>query len=365
MKEIYLQKVKQYGTECYIGKMDPRKLVKVAKHVEASDTQDAQRPLNAKRVKDIAKYVSNEKGILPNTLTIATNDNSFAVNVVDADKGIYSIRFPETPEEFENYKEKIDVMDGQHRLYSFQDDYNLMPDDETYEIGFTLYVKPTLYERRRIFVSCNEKQEKVSGNLLMWFREQLNMLNTNEAALYNLVSKLNDEFPLKGHIIMSAEKVKNGVKAKEVMLVLEKAEVLNFSIQGNKLTEQQLIKLICSYLTAWQQVVGFSFTASSGKTTGAAVKIAGLRLMLMVLPAVWDRSITKLQKFTEEYVKETLIAAFEKLRTQKGYFFKNDEFFICETHKNAFRERSATEQFAKELRTIVTGLSSDDFDPLA
>ena len=70
MKKIYLQKITQYGTECYIGKIDPRSLVRVAEKIEMSAVQDAQRPLNEKRVKSIANYVDGDKGILPNTLTI-------------------------------------------------------------------------------------------------------------------------------------------------------------------------------------------------------------------------------------------------------------------------------------------------------
>ena len=48
MKKIYLQKIIQYGTECYIGKIDPRNLVRVAEKIEMSAVQDAQRPLNEK-----------------------------------------------------------------------------------------------------------------------------------------------------------------------------------------------------------------------------------------------------------------------------------------------------------------------------
>ena len=46
MKKIYLQKIIQNGTECYIGKIDPRNLVRVAEKIEMSAVQDAQRPLN-------------------------------------------------------------------------------------------------------------------------------------------------------------------------------------------------------------------------------------------------------------------------------------------------------------------------------
>ena len=88
MKRIYLLKINQHGETCYIGKMDPRELVRVAAKVEMGETQDAQRPLNKKRVQDISKYVADE-GILPNTLTIATKDNSFEIKQLDSLANIY------------------------------------------------------------------------------------------------------------------------------------------------------------------------------------------------------------------------------------------------------------------------------------
>lgn len=65
MKRIYLQKITQHGEICYIGKIDPRELVKVCTKVEMSEVQDAQRPLNKKRVQEISKYVSEEKRNTP------------------------------------------------------------------------------------------------------------------------------------------------------------------------------------------------------------------------------------------------------------------------------------------------------------
>ena len=50
MKKLFLQEIKQHSITCYIGKIDPRALVRVATNVEMSAVQDAQRPLNEKRV---------------------------------------------------------------------------------------------------------------------------------------------------------------------------------------------------------------------------------------------------------------------------------------------------------------------------
>ena len=95
MKRIYLQKITQHSEICYIGKIDPRELVKVATKVEMSEVQDAQRPLNKKRVQDISNYVQDKNGILPNTLTIATKDNSFEIKYDYKIQSRYlSIKYP-------------------------------------------------------------------------------------------------------------------------------------------------------------------------------------------------------------------------------------------------------------------------------
>lgn len=197
-------------------------MVKVAEKIEMGAVQDAQGPLIKKRVKSIANYVDGDKGILPNMLTIATKDQRFEVHESEELAGIYYIEFTEMDSEYVKFSNAIDVMDGQHRLYLFRPDICTLQKATSYEIGFTLYVLSSLDERRRIFIGCNEKQEKVSGNLLMWFRSKFNMLSNDEKKYYGLVTKLNNEYPLSRHIIMSTEKIKNGIKASEVMKDLDK-----------------------------------------------------------------------------------------------------------------------------------------------
>lgn len=356
MITLHLQKITQFNTECYIGKIDPRKLVLVATKVEMSAVQDAQRPLNEKRVKDIAKYVATENGILPNTLTLATKDNRLTVKAKTDGSG-YTMEFPETEAEFEDYKNAIDVMDGQHRLYSFQQSITQLSDNINYEIGFTLYIRPTLIERRSIFISCNEKQEKVSGNLLMWFRSQLNMLTDDEKLYWNIVSQLSNEYPLKGHIIMSAEKIKSGVNAKEVSAALKQAKIRDIAVAGTPLTDAQLVKVICTYLTAWENVIGFKFSQPS-KLSGAARKMAGLKYMLLLIPTFWDRAINTKVHFDEQFVENTLKSFITNLGVERS------EFFTCEEHKMNFRDRTATDKFANDTIIAIKGLNAGTFNPL-
>ena len=348
----------QHGLTCYMGKADPRDLVRVAKKIEMGDTQDAQRPLNEKRVKDIAKYVGIERGILPNTLTLATKDTTFDV-ITEPGSHLLYINFPESDAEFENFKEKIDVMDGQHRLYSFLEDICLLPQDVPFEIGFTLYIRPDLFARRRIFVSCNEKQEKVSGNLLMWFRAQLNMLSDEEKNFYNVVQKLSEEYPLKGHVKMNAEKITNGVNAKEIMAAMKQAKIQDLEINEQPLIDEQKVDLIKKYLVAWEKFADFKFAQSKPREAGAAIKMAGLKFMILLLPKIWERALSSQSKFTEEFVINIL----NQVATNVGV--EREAFFTSDVTKMNFRDRTAVDAFANQCNNIITNLVAQGFNPLA
>ena len=322
-----------------------------------SEVQDAQRPLNKKRVQDISKYVANEEGILPNTLTLATNDNSLEIKYDEVSK-FHFIDFPSEQTEYEKYKNKIDVMDGQHRLYSFQEELCKLDKDIPYEIGFTLYDKPTLSQRRKIFISCNEKQEKVSGNLLMWFRIQLDMVSDDERNFYSIVQKLSEEYPLKGHVIMSAENIKNGVKAKEIMAAMKQAKIDMIMVNGQPLTEENKVKIIRTYLCAWEKFADFKFATSKLKDAGAAIKMAGLKFMILLLPTLWNRAIITNRYFTEDFVIELL----NQLATHLGVV--RNQFFTCENHKPYFRERTAIDKFALQCENILLKEENNNFNPL-
>lgn len=367
MKRIYVQKITQHDLTYYIGKTDPRDIVRVAAKIEVGTTQDAQRPLNGKRVKSIASYVDNERGLLPNTLVLATNNQCLQVHPISIEDetgskvDLFYLDFPVTDQEFDDCENCIDVMDGQHRLYAFENDFRTLKDATPYEIGFTLFITPTLSEQRKIFMVCNEKQEKVSGNLLMWFKEKLNMLQGPELTFYPLVNALNSEnvSPLKGRIIMGGETIKNGIKAQQLIRVLDKAQMQRLSAAGKILDDDQRFKLICTYLKAWEGVCGFSFQNPNHKTDGPAYKISGIRYMIYLLPTVWEKSIAQKEQFTDAFVEDTL----KQFISSKAIPY--DEFFTCSENSVWFKSETATRQFADASIVELKGLDSGEFNPLA
>lgn len=58
MRKVYLFQVTQHNLKRYVGKADPRDLVRLATKVEMKVEQEAQRPVNPKRLEEIATFVS-------------------------------------------------------------------------------------------------------------------------------------------------------------------------------------------------------------------------------------------------------------------------------------------------------------------
>ena len=57
MRKVYLFQVTQHNLKRYVGKADPRDLVRLATKVEMKVEQEAQRPVNPKRLEEIATFV--------------------------------------------------------------------------------------------------------------------------------------------------------------------------------------------------------------------------------------------------------------------------------------------------------------------
>ena len=365
MKDVYLLEVKQHNMKRYVGTTEAKNLVRLATTVELQATQDAQRPINPKRLSEIADFVSAE-GTLSTSIVIGTKDDRIKVQPVKVAgiPNLFKMSFPETDKEFNRFKDSFDIMDGQHRLFSFLKDYTKLTDKDVFEITFEMYIKPTMRERRLIFKNTNEKQEKVASNLLMWFREKLNMLNEKEQTYHSVVSLLNSESrsPLKGRIIMGAEKVTGGFKGEQLITILDKADIKN--IATTPLSDEKMLTLISEYLTGWENAVG-SKIVDRDKDLGAFSKIAGLRFMIIMLPTFFEQAVKDKASFKKAYITNkinTLFASYAIL--PRDLFDKNSTYFKS-LGSNPFAAETPITILAKEWSNKLKSLSSGSFDPLA
>ena len=365
MKDVYLFEVKQHNMKRYVGTTDAKDLVRLATTVELQTTQDAQRPINPKRLSDIADFVSAD-GTLSTSIVIGTKDNRIAVQPANIAgiPNLFKMSFPETDAEFAAFKDSFDIMDGQHRLFSFLKDYTKLTDDDVFEITFEMYITPTMRERRLIFKNTNEKQEKVASNLLMWFREKLNMLNEKEQTYHTVVSLLNAEScsPLKNRIIMGAEKITGGYKAEQIITILDKADIKN--IGNPPLTNDKMLTLISKYIIGWENAIG-SKIVDRDKDLGAFSKIAGLRFMILMLPAFFEQAINDRTAFNQAYITATINKLFASYGILPRDLFDKSSDYFKNLGSNPFSAETPITILSKEWSNRLKSLSSASFDPLA
>lgn len=365
MRRVYLLQVTQHNFKRYVGKIAAKDLVRLATKVEMQVEQEAQRPINPKRVEEISSFVNGD-GSLSTSIVIGTTNDNLTVHPANdiPVKDLYYMEFPETDAEYEKLKGSFDIMDGQHRLFSFLPEFIKISDDDPFEITFEMYIKPTTRERRIIFKNTNEKQEKVASNLLMWFREKLGMLSGKEQTYHTVVALLNLEScsPLKGRIIMGAEKITGGFKAQQVITILDKIDVIN--VASVPLSNDKMLQLISAYLSGWEDAVGAKIV-DRDKDLGAFSKIAGIRFMLLMLPAFYDQAVNEKEKLSRQYVSKKLKKVFGNEGMEPRDIFAKNSDYIKNFGNNPFAAETSITILSKDWITKLKNSVSDDFDPLA
>lgn len=364
MKKVYVFEVHQHRQKSYVGAAPARDLVRMATKVELEAPQDANRPVNPKRLQEIAQFVAESDGMLSSSIVIGTNNNLLSVHPVEGMSDVYYLDFPETETEFKKFENSFEIMDGQHRLFSFLQDYIKLADGEPFDLSFQLYIKPTLRDRRMIFKNTNEKQEKVASNLLMWFRKQLNMLSEKEEKYYGVVALLNNETvsPLKGRIIMSAEKVVGGFKAKQIISILDKANIQTVGTAA--LDDQQMLKMISEYLSGWENAVGTKISDRDA-LYGAFSKIAGFRFMVLMLPAFYKQAVADRQSFSADYVKKKIDTLCANNGIAAADIFDKTSEYMKGLGGNPFSSETQITALASDWIQKLGAITNDSFDPLA
>lgn len=366
MKEVYLIPVSQHDSTFYIGKYDPRKLVKMTDPtIDVNTLQEAQRPLDKKHLQEIADYASHDKqGMLPSSILIATKDTEKLVLKTETISGEtkHYIVFPDSEEELAGYSNTIDVIDGQHRLFAFDEKYRDpdFKDSEKYELPFSIFITPTIFVRRKLFTITNEKQKAVSPNLLLYLKGMLGMLDSTEETYLPLVKEMNDEnmSPLKGRIIISAEKIPKGYKAKELIKIFSKAKLADIIIGGTPISKENLVRALSIYLQGWESHYQLSFR-SPGKET--MTKISGLRYIILLFETFFDHSINTRNGFNVDFVKSVIQDLENAKQLDEGQTLFDDSMF--------FRGEGATVKLAADdanrLKAYLANKATDSFNPLA
>jgi DGQHR domain-containing protein len=117
---------------------------------EEDPEQGFQRVLDKKRAEEIADYLDNGLGVIPNSIVLsAQKESNF---LYDGDKKTIS---------FKNNPKAFLVLDGQHRVYGFK------MTKTNPRVPVVIFNELTRTEEARLFIDINTKQRPVSNELLL------------------------------------------------------------------------------------------------------------------------------------------------------------------------------------------------------
>lgn len=362
MKRYNLTKVHQNGKEFYVLVADPRVIVQLLPQYKPGEEQDVQRPWEEKRVREIARYVAGKFkddeniksiGLIPNTPIL----NAKGKIKLEIDEEGPFVMLPENETEVTAYKETIEPIDGQHRIRAFMPEYIDVDftDSSEYEMCFSLFFQLSKREKQELFMITNEKQLKVSNNLLRMYKRELNLLKGDEV-VYDLVCVLNNEdfSPLRGRIMIGSKKITKGYQESQVSKILNKSDVYRqLSVLVND-DHDKMAKIVSNYLVAWEQVYGVSFQ-DPGKET--LTKISGLRYVLFIFPAVLD--------IIGQRQKTATTKEFKKIIEMLPDAIGTDDVFTDPQTAYSFQGEGATTTLAKHHMSLLKAYeqkNKNDFD---
>ncbi|MFS8189164.1 DGQHR domain-containing protein [Rossellomorea marisflavi] len=365
----FIQKEKTFFLLSY----DPREIIKLVEFPEAGKVQDTQRPWDLSRVKEISQYVAGlinldlskmkdrskrkAKGFIPNCPILNIHGN---VKIIE-ENDEYFILLPETIDDISSSKGNVEILDGQHRLISFDSDQlnENFKSHELFQMGYVICNDLTQDEKTEIFIFSNEKQKTVDKNVLRQLMRWLHLLSDNEEDLYDLVVKLNKDTysPLKGRISVGGEKVKHSFKILQVIKILEKSKTITTLTNQKKLKLEKHFKVLCNYLKAWEHVFPGKFNHPS-HTLG---KISGLRYVMYLFPTISEILKDQRKKTTVQNLEPILSTLRNSILTDK--FFESSE---NNTDLLAFRGETSTINLSEKHGGILKSIyinSNDEFDP--
>jgi len=151
-----------------------------------------QRTLERSRGQEIASYIDEGMGTIPNSIVLSAQPEA-DLKVVGRGK---TLEFNDTPKAFL-------ILDGQHRVYGF----SLAKTD--LRVPVVIYNDLSREDETRLFIDINTKQRPVPNALLLDIRRLAEYQSEHEAFLYELFDHFHQlpDSPLLGHLSKSETKI--------------------------------------------------------------------------------------------------------------------------------------------------------------
>lgn len=393
MKKIIVYKIIQKDVEFYSMIADPRMIAKLRRKYTAGEKQDVQRPWIEKKVKEISEYIAGKMkvegkkslGLIPNSpiinvkggLKVQKEQIEIIQNGNKEVRDQYFIMFPETKEEITAHENELEIIDGQHRIIAFDQDY-LNPNFNSsieYQMNFSVFSNLTDNQRKELFMVTNEKQDKVATNLLRYIKKSLGMLIGDDEVTYDLLDAINNESssPLYQRIMFGADKIKKGYQETQMSKIFKLYGVKKFYdtkvipvYQNEREATNNFVIIIDNYLSAWEELSNVSFQQPESDTI---TKISGIRYLMYVFPEICEKLINNKEKLLKENFKKFLAKYPEALKLEniKCVFCDDKGEDNEETIERslAFRGEGATIALAKsDIQKVLAHVNNEQIGGL-
>jgi len=375
LKKIYLTKVNQKNKEFYAMVEDPRLIIELLPEIKAGESQEAQRPWTLSKVKEISSYVAGKVkmsagysalGIIPNNPILAIKSPlevkkeiiRVEIEGISQKETRYYLQIPENDQERERYKGCVEAMDGQHRLIAFSQEHRdpLFSNSMSYNMVFSVFENLSMNERKEIFMITNEKQDKVSTNLIRLLKKALGLLG-NEEKTFNIISSLNKEpySVLHNRIMFGSKKITKGYKENQLSKIVEKSNTLDMLEKYAKNDIETMTRMLSNYLKAWEDVYKVSF---QNPEKDILTKISGLRYILHLFPEIIELIVKHQKNASQDNFQEIIMKL--PMATKVSNSFEDEAISL------AFRGEGATIKLAKDHSKLLASYilsESTQFDP--
>lgn len=349
--KIKALKFNQKVKDIYVFTADPHYIFQLVKiKSKTSGDEYFQRPYEEKRVEEIKNYLLGKdklfkkgkeifaKGYIPNAIVINL-DSKFKLNNIGDN---YFISFPEA-NKVKNYKNSIEIIDGQHRLLAFDTEVSDKLKNN-YQVTFVAFFDLTMEEKREIFMVLNERQKSVSKNILLRHKKLLNLLLEEDETRYEVLLQLNadKESPFFEKLIIGGEKIKYGIKIVEFDRILNNSKALDDLIKSDGQLKKNGYKLVKNYFDAWKNVFNNIWFMNNNTIT----KMAGIRFMCHLFPFLYGI----LSNRGNDFRKEQFVKLIKEIKSD---YFEDNFNLLDDKNSKSFLERGETIKLAKAIGKTI------------
>jgi len=361
MVRIPLQKITQKNITFFLMVADPRLIVKVSKYGDANSLQEYQRPWIPKRVKEVSEFVAGESNLSEKEYDLVDSEPKKAMGLIP-NCPLLNLRERLIVEEGDKFYldlpekgECFDILDGQHRLIAFSEEYIRIGNSEIYEMGFVICDNLTGNVKKEMFLVPNTKQEKVDRNVLLAMYQELGLFNKKNANYYMIIDALSEDeaSPMYGKVKLGGKKVAGGISPTTLMSILRKSRFTDRL--GSKEWRVQFNNLV-EYLRAWD-IVYHEKSSTKSHTLNKGLGVRYMFIMGLFVFTICDKNRID---WTTKNIAEILRKLRVGITDDEGTFNTSRENTV-----NPFSGESSTDALAEahgqKLEEICGGDRYDIF----